>query len=105
MNITYINWPGTVIILVLFIVFGLVALISPFTIARIMVAWPKFIFSKLFEEDDIPSTVRDAINLIDDRDAYNQRFWYQILMFRIGGSFALLASCCLMSMMISAISK
>lgn len=105
MNITYVNWPGTVIISVLFTTFGLIALVSPFTIARIIVAWPRFIFSRLFRAENIPPTVYDAIRLIDDREAYTQRFWYQILMFRVGGGLALLASCCLISMMISAIGQ
>jgi len=57
---------------------------------RIVMRWPKFIFPKLFREEEIRPLAREAMRLIDeDPKEYARRFWYQLLMLRISGIIAL----------------
>ena len=82
--------------LILFIVLLLVSfvsLVSPITVMRILMRWPKFIFPRLFSEEQIRPLTREAMRLIDeDPREYGRRFWYQLLMLRITGVIALLMS-------------
>ena len=72
-------------------VFGLIAVVSPVTIARVMMLWPRFIFPILLDKTMIPSKARDALDLSRrDPNEYARRFWYQLLIFRISGAIALL---------------
>lgn len=84
-------WVKDIMLLLLLLVTGLTCLLSPVTVMKIAMLWPKFIFSKLFREDEIRPLARDALRLIDeDTEEYAQRFWYQLLILRISGVIALL---------------
>lgn len=68
---------------------GIVCLISPITIMQIAMRWPKFIFPKLFRDEEIRPLARQAMQLIDENPReYARRFWYQLLIIRISGIIA-----------------
>ncbi len=100
MNTAIINWPGMVIFLTVIFLFGTISTIWPIKIARIITLWPRFIYSKLFKSDDIPSSIREASNLIDDPEAYSQEFHQQLLMLRISGGIALLMFFCIVVVLV-----
>lgn len=77
--------------LVIVAALGVVLIVSPITVARFMMLWPRFIFPIIVNESRIPPKTRTALDLIRrDRQAYARRFWYQLLIFRISGVIVLL---------------
>jgi hypothetical protein len=75
--------------------YGLVACFFPFTVARLLVLWPKFVASKIFRDNAIPSKAKEAMALINDPEAYQEQFGYQLLIIRATGGFILLLFCCM----------
>jgi len=83
------TWTQAVLPLVLLGI-GFVCLVSPMTVMRIVMRWPKFIFPKLFRDKEIRPLAREAMRLIDDDPKeYARRFWYQLLILRVSGIIAL----------------
>lgn len=79
------SWAGRVYLLLL-LVFGVVCISSPITIVRIIMLWPKFIFPKLFREEDAPPRTREALHLIDeDPKEYAQRFKKPLGLIKVSG--------------------
>lgn len=84
------NWPVVIIILIGIFLFGLVAVISPMTLIKFLMRWPKFIYPKILPEKGLRQPIRDAIYLLDnDPEEYKKRFWHTLWSMRITGCFAL----------------
>lgn len=79
------------VFLVVLLAVGVVCLFSPMTVVHVVMRWPKFIFPKLFREEDIRPLAREAMRLIDENPReYVRRFWYQLLIIRVSGIIAFL---------------
>lgn len=79
------------IFLVVVLAVGIVCLFLPKTVIHVVMRWPKFIFPKLFREEEISPLAREAMRLIDENPReYARRFWYQLLIIRVSGIIALL---------------
>jgi succinate dehydrogenase hydrophobic anchor subunit len=79
------------VFLVVLLAVGVVCLFSPMTVIQTVMRWPKFIFPKLFRDEEIRPLAREAMRLIDENPReYARRFWYQLLMIRVSGIIAFL---------------
>lgn len=96
------SWVKDIVLLSLLLATGLVCLISPITVIKVVMRWPKFVFPKLFREHELSRLTRDALRLIDENtEEYARRFWYQLLILRISGIIALLMFLLALLMIIS----
>lgn len=102
MNTNIINWPGTVIFIIVALPMGIIATVYPMIIIKILMYWPKFIFSKLYREDELRPKTRLALDLIDkDPETYASRFWPQVWSIRVSGVILLLMACCSLMVVIT----
>lgn len=71
--------------------FGLLCLISPMLVARVIVWWPKFIFGKILPKVAIRTKLKHAMYLMEnDQKQYAIEFYRQIKIIRITGLIAIL---------------
>jgi hypothetical protein len=88
-----VNWPCLGLFLVILLSLSITATISPIIVIKLLMRWPKFIFPKLFQEEELRPTTQKALELIDTNPKeYKKNFWHQLLMIRIGGCVGLLMS-------------
>ena len=96
-----VNWPGLILLLVILLPFGIFAIISPITVVKLLMRWPRFIFPKLFQEENLRPSTREALQLIDTKPKeYKKKFWYQLVMIRVAGCIGFLISITILGVMI-----
>lgn len=70
---------------------GIVFAFFPMSVIKVMMRWPKFIFPKLFNEQDISPRSREAMYLMEqDEELYKQKFAGLLLWLRLSGVVALI---------------
>lgn len=70
--------------------YGLIALLSPITVAAALVRWAEFATFGVFRREDLRPTTAEMIRLIhEDRGEYARRFHFQIIVIRATGLSAL----------------
>jgi len=81
-----VNFLISIVIYLVLLISGYIFLFRPITMLRLMYRWPRFIYSKVFDEKQISPKVREALRLIDeDVSLYKDRFPIPIIATRITG--------------------
>ncbi|NIP23606.1 MAG: hypothetical protein GWO38_07245 [Phycisphaerae bacterium] len=95
MNTDIVNWPGTVIFIIVALPMGIIATVYPMVIIKMLIWWPRFILSRLYREGELRPKTRLALDLIDkDPETYAAKTWPQVWSIRVSGVILLLMACC-----------
>ena len=85
------NWPALVFSLILLLLLGLLTTISPITLIRLFVGWPRFISSDILNDESLSPKLRDMLYLLDnDLEKFKERYQYVVLFTRGMGCLILL---------------